>query len=298
MAQAAGRPARAGRQNQALEIWAQGGRQDLRRLDAAHEGRPDGAGLSRRRRAGQRGLSSHGRAGRRAGQFLGAGAGRRPPGRAGRREPAGKRGAVRLVPAPARPAGAAGRAGAAGGGGRLLGRRLDPGPHGRRAARRAQAQSPAAAGRAAPGPGAARHAGTRARVGGRHVCRAVPLRARHHRQPCPHGRRTRVAAVAPDRRGAADGLGASRHDAGGGAAAGIPGRCPGAAPGRGKPRGRGPGRARHAGPQSLWDLRAAPPGRARTGALRGCGHRERARPVPAQGAGTALGHDARPGCAA
>ena len=47
----------------------------LRRMDAAHEGGPDGAGLSGRSRAGQRGLSGDGRAGRGAGQFLGAGAG-------------------------------------------------------------------------------------------------------------------------------------------------------------------------------------------------------------------------------
>ena len=49
----------------------------LRRMDAAHEGGPDGAGLSGRSRAGQRGLSGDGRAGRGAGQFLGAGAGGR-----------------------------------------------------------------------------------------------------------------------------------------------------------------------------------------------------------------------------
>ena len=54
---------------------------------------------------------------------------------------------------------------------------LGAGPDRRRAAGLAQAQSAAAAGGAAPGARAARHARTRTRMGRRHVCGAVPLRA-------------------------------------------------------------------------------------------------------------------------
>ena len=101
-------------------------------MDAAHEGGPDGAGLSGRSRAGQRGLSGDGRAGRGAGQFLGAGAGGKLGGQA----------AVRLLESVARTATFQPQRDRrrgwtcwpAGGRGRLLGWGLGAGPDRRRAA--------------------------------------------------------------------------------------------------------------------------------------------------------------------
>ncbi|MNI25496.1 hypothetical protein D3C73_791480 [compost metagenome] len=239
----------------------------VRRLDAAHEGGVDGAGLSGRRRAGQCGVSGHGRLGRCPGQLFRAGAGGWSVGRRGGGQPAAKRGAVGVFPAAARSHGAAGRAGPAGSRRRLLGWGVDAGADRRRAARLAQAQPSLALGRAAPGQGPARHAGTRTRVGRRHVCRAVPLRARHHRQPCPYGWRTRAAAIAADCRRYLDRLDAAAGRRHGGAAAGIAGRQSGPALGGGQSWWRRAGRAGHAGAQPALGLRAAPPGRARIGPL-------------------------------
>lgn len=120
--------------------------------------------------------------------------------------------------------GAARRAGPAGSRRRLLGRYLDTGPDRRRAACLAQAESVAAPGGAAPGQGAARHARTRTRMGRGHLRGVVPLRAAGDRQPCAHGRRTRTAAVAADRRCCPHRLAAGAGRGRGRPAAGIAGR--------------------------------------------------------------------------